>query len=144
MEKWLQLAEIVYKLGLPIAGAVALFLAYLRVSAANRQAEAQILQAESSIRQIDLGRWKQAIDFFVQSAGQLRDEKLEVRLAAVHTLRKLFDEFEEHRGMVIALLSEHLRDNPQRWSDADHPPADVREITKLLIDATRDDAIRDD
>jgi hypothetical protein len=74
LEKWLQLAEIVYKLGLPIAGAVALYLAYLRVSAANRQAEAQILQAQSSIRQIDLGRWKQAIDFFVQSAGQPRDE----------------------------------------------------------------------
>ena len=113
-------------------------MAYLRVTAANRQAEAQIRQADSATRQAELGRYKQATEIFTQAVGQLRDEKLEVRLAAIYTLRKLVDEFPEDRGMVVSLLAEHLRDNPKRWGENENPPADVREITQLLALSTSD------
>ena len=116
-----------------------MYLTYLRVSAANRQAEAQIRQADASTRQAELGRRKQATDIFLQAVGQLRDDKLEVRLAAIYTLRKLVDEFPEDRAMVVALLAEHLRDNPRRWPETDDPPADIREITRLLIGSTQKD-----
>ncbi len=132
MERWLALAEIVTKLSLPLAGAIGLYLAYLRVTAANRQAEAQIRQADSATRQAELGRYKQATEIFTQAVSQLRDDKLEVRLAAIYTLRKLGEEFPEDRSMVVALLAEHLRDHPRRWNESDDPPADVREITQLL------------
>jgi hypothetical protein len=117
---------------LPLGGGIGLYLAYLRVTAANRQAEAQIRQADSATRQAELGRYKQATEIFTQAVSQLRDDKLEVRLAAIYTLRKLVTVFPEDRGMVIALLAEHLRDNPRRWGDAEIPPADVREIMQLL------------
>ena len=139
MEFWLHLAEIVYKLTFPIGGAVGLYLTYMRISAANRQAEAQIRQADASTRQAELGRRQQATDIFVQAVGQLSDDKLEVRLAAIYTLRKLVDEFPEDRAMVVALLAEHLRDNPRRWAETDEPPADIREITRLLIGSTLKD-----
>jgi hypothetical protein len=138
MEPWLIVAEIIYKLCLPLGGGIGLYLAYLRVTAANRQAEAQIRQAESATRLAELGRYKQATDIFTLAVGQLRDDRLEVRLAAIYTLRKLVDEFPEDRGMVVALLAEHLRDNPRRWGDAETPPADVREIMKLLTFSTPD------
>lgn len=136
----MHVADIVYKFTFPVGGAVELYLTYLRISAANKQVEAQIRQADASTRQADLGSRKQATDIFVQAVGQLRDEKLEVRLAAIYTLRKLVDEFPQDRGMLVALLAEHLRDNPRRWGEAEDSPVDVREMTKLLIGSTQGDS----
>ena len=137
MDWWLHFAEVFYKLALPLGGGAGLYLAYLRVSAANRQAEAQIRQADASTRQAELGSRKQATDIFVQAVSQLSDEKLEVRLAAIYTLRKLVNEFPDDREMVVALLAEHLRDNSRRWGEGEDPPPDVRAITKLLIGSTQ-------
>lgn len=61
-----------------------------------------------------------------------------MRLAAVYTLRKLVDEFPEDNDMVVALLSEHLRENQRRWDDEQALPADISEITKLIVGATQD------
>lgn len=64
-----------YKVSLPVGGAIGLYIAYLRVTAANRQAEAQIRQADAATRQVELGRKKQASDLFNQALNQLRHEK---------------------------------------------------------------------
>ena len=68
------------KVGILIGGAIGTYLAWLRMSAANRQAEAQI-------RQADVQRRNYVTELFSSSVGQLRDEKLEIRLFAIYNLR---------------------------------------------------------
>jgi len=67
MQWWIQLSEIVRNfsnLGLLIGGGVGLYLAWLRVSAANRQAEASLKQAE-------LTRREHVAELYNRAAGQL-------------------------------------------------------------------------
>jgi len=132
LQDWLQFAEILNKLALPVGGSIGLFLAWRRVAAANRQAEAQIRQAEASTRQAELGNRKQASDLFSQAVGQLRDDKLEVRLWAIYSLRQVGHESPGDLDTIVSLLAAYIRDNPTRWRDDEEPPADVREILGIL------------
>jgi hypothetical protein len=131
MEWWLQLVEIIYKLALPIGGGIGLYLAWRRVTAANQQAEAQTRQAEASARQAELGRHKLVSDLFSQAVGQLGDDKLEIRLLAIYTLRRIAAEFPDFGRAVLELLTAYVRTNANKWGDAD-PPLDVQEIFKVL------------
>jgi hypothetical protein len=131
MQWWGQLFEILRNSGLLLGGGIGLYLAWLRVSAANRQAEAQINQAEASARQADIATRKHAVDLFQQSVGQLRDEKLEIRLLAIYNLRQLSSDYREYRRAVIEVLTAYVRENPQRWGD-NEPPLDIQEIFKFL------------
>lgn len=132
MQWWLQLSEMVRNLLLLVGGGIGVYLAWLRVAAANRQAEAQIDSAEASVRQAEIGRRKLVGDLFLQAVGQLRDEKLEVRLFAVYTLRKIIEDEVDYRGPVIELLTAYLRENGSPHGDA-APPLDIEEITKIVI-----------
>jgi hypothetical protein len=82
MQWWVQLFDILSKVGLLVGGAIGVYLAWLRVTAANRQAEA-------SIRQADLSRRSHVAELFNRAVGQLRDDKLEIRLGATYTLRQI-------------------------------------------------------
>lgn len=121
-----------YKVSLPVGGAIGLYIAYLRVTAANRQAEAQIRQADAATRQAELGRKKQASDLFNQALDQLRHEKVEVRLGAIYSLRQIASESSDDWGIVSGILTAYIRDNPIRWQEDEEPPADVREILGIL------------
>ena len=134
MAWWLQFAELVYKLSLPLGGAIGLYLAWQRVAAANRQAEAQIRQAEASARKTDLDRRKQAADLFNQAVNQLRDERLEVRLVAIYTLRQMLEDYPDEAKAIVPLLANFIRENPRPWGDGE-PPADVKEIAQILVAA---------
>ena len=46
MQWWIALSEIVRNFGLVLGGAIGIFLGWQRVRAANKQAEAQIRQAD--------------------------------------------------------------------------------------------------
>jgi hypothetical protein len=83
---WLVWADVLNKLALPVGGMIGLYLAWLRVEAANRQAEAQIRQADASTRQAELNRRRQEADLFNQAVGQLQSERLEVKLGAIYAL----------------------------------------------------------
>jgi len=131
MDWWVQAAEISSRFGLLVGGALGLYLAWLRVTAANRQAEAQIRQADASARQADLGQLKLVAELLSQAVAQMRDEKLEIRLFAITTLEQITEDFPDHRGAVLALLSAFVRDNTTKWGDAD-PPQDVKEIFRIL------------
>jgi hypothetical protein len=87
MQWWIQLSELMRNVGLIVAGGLGLYLAWLRVSAANRQAEAALKQSEIAIRQAELGRRAHVAELFNKAAGQLSDPRLEVRLSAIVTLR---------------------------------------------------------
>ena len=97
----------------------------------NQQAEAQIRQADAAAKQADLGRQKLIGDLFNQSVGQLRDEKLEVRLFAVYTLRKIGSDFPEYQTVVLELFASFVRENQNKWGESG-PPVDVLEIMKAL------------
>ena len=132
MDWWLHAAEVFYKISLPVGGAIGLYIAFMRVTAANRQAEAQIRQADAATRQAELGRKKQASDLFNQALDQLRHEKVEVRLGAIYSLRQIASESSDDSDIVLGILTAYLRDSPIRWKDDEEPPADVREILGIL------------
>lgn len=124
MQFWVDVFDILGKAGLLLGGAFGLYLAWLRVTAANRQAEASIKQAE-------LGRREHVAELFNRAVGQLGDAKLEIRLGAIYTMRQISDDFPEITAMVFELLTAYIRENPKDYADAP-PPADVREIMAML------------
>lgn len=131
MQWWIQLSEVLRNLGLVVAGGAGLYLAWLRVTATNRQAEAQTRQAETAISQAELSRREHVAERVNRAIGQLADPKLEVRLGAVYSLREIVQDFPERAHAVVEMLSAYLRENPRDYGDRP-PPVDVREIMKLV------------
>jgi hypothetical protein len=120
----LALTEIARNLGFVAASVVGIYLAWKRVTASTRQADAALVQAE-------LARRDHVAELFNRAVGQLTDVKLEVRLGAVYTLRQIAEDFSDLAEPTIELLSVYLRENEQRYGDSE-PPIDVREIMKTV------------
>ena len=129
---WAQYSEAVKNLLLIVGGGFGLYIAWLRVTAANQQAEA-------SMRQAELGRRAHVAELFTKAAGQPSDDKLEVRLAAIYTLREIGKDFPDLGGVVLELLSAYFRDHKQVYSLVEDPPADIREISHILQQMERRD-----
>lgn len=123
---WLALSEVVRNFGLVLAGVIGIYLAWRRVGAATRQAEASLEQAR-------LARRDHVAELFTRAAGQLRDDKLEVRLAAIYTLRQITRDFPDLSEPTFELLTTYLRENAYAYGDSE-PPIDVREIMNTLRD----------
>jgi hypothetical protein len=113
-------------LALIIGAPFGLYLAWLRVTAANRQAEASLSQAE-------LARRGHVAELFNRAVGQLSDAKLEVRLGAIYTLRQIARDFPDLAEPTFDLLSSYLRETSAQYQGVE-PPIDVREINKTLVD----------
>jgi len=124
MDWWIQFSEVVRNFSVPIGGALGLYLAWLRVTAANQQAVASIGQAE-------LSRRNHVDELFNRAVGQLTDEKLEIRLGAIYTLRKISRDFPDLTGAVFELFNAFIRENKVDYGDKE-PPVDVREIIELI------------
>ncbi len=106
-------------------------IAALRIRAANRQAEAQLKQAE-------MGRREHVAELFNRAVGQLSDEKLHVRLAAIYTLREVSRDFPDLTKAVLELLFTYLRERGATHGDA-LPPPDVREIMRIVRERISDE-----
>lgn len=127
---WVEFSEIVRNFGLLAAAVAGVVLAGMRVFAANRQADA-------SIRQAELTRRTHVADLFNRPVEQLDHEKMEVRLAAIHTLRQLGADFPDLSAAAVELLvGYYIREKVADYGDA-APPADVVEIMKLVRDRRR-------
>ena len=124
MQWWIQLLDILSKAGLLLGGAFGLYLAWLRVSAANQQADA-------SLRQAELARREHVAELYNRAVGQLGDPKLEVRLGAIYTLRQIGRDFPDLTSAVFELLNAYLRENPRDYGDAE-PPIDIQEIMSII------------
>ena len=94
MNDWVAVSEIVRNAALAIAGFVGAYLAWLQLSPAK-------LQARSATAQADLARRTHVIELFNRAAGQLRDSKLEVRLAAIYVLRGIAKDFPDFADPVF-------------------------------------------
>ncbi|MBS7537889.1 hypothetical protein KHC27_02915 [Ancylobacter lacus] len=88
-------------------------------------------QARAARTQADLARRTHVTELFNRAAGQLRDPKLEVRLAAIYTLREVAKDFPDLSDPIFELLQSYLRAGEIDYGD-DEPPIDVREIVKTL------------
>ena len=128
----LQNSEGLRNIALIIGGTVGIYLAWLRVAAANRQAEAQIWQAESGARQAELGQRKLVAELFSQAVGQLGDAKLEIRLFSIYTLRQIAEDYPDYRRPVVELLAAFVRAQPTQTNSDAEPPVDVREILRII------------
>src|SRR6266705_3321674 len=113
---WLSISEIVRNYALVIGGIVGIFLAWMRVTASTRQADASLQQAE-------LARRDHVAELFNRAVGQLTHEKLEVRLGAIYTLRQIARDFPDLAEPTFELLTTYLRESARDYGDAE-PPID--------------------
>jgi len=122
----LQISEIARNYGLIIGGLIGLYFAWKRVSASIRQADA-------SLQQADLARRDHVAELLNRSVGQLTNDKLEITLGAIYTLRQIARDFPDLSAPTLELLATYLRESSKAYGD-NEPPVDVREIMGILRD----------
>ncbi|WP_244597643.1 hypothetical protein [Roseitalea porphyridii] len=120
----LEFSELVRNAALAVVALVGTYLAWKRVFAANRQAEA-------STRQAELARRDFVAELFNRAVGQLAHERLEVRLGAVYILQQIAEDFPDLSKPVHRLLAAHLRENAIEYGDSE-PPLDIKEIMEFV------------
>jgi hypothetical protein len=111
---WIELSEVCRNFGLLTGGAFGLYLAWKRVTDANRQSEAALDQSVVSQKQAILSQRVHVSELFNQAVGQLGDEKLEIRLGAVYTLRDIAKDFPDLTASVFDLLNLYLREKASK------------------------------
>ncbi len=119
-------SEIVRNYAVIAGGCFGLYLAWLRVTAANRQADSQLKHAE-------LARRIHVSEVFNRTVGQLKDRKLEIRLGAILTMAQICKDYPDLSEPIIRLLTTHLMQNRLKYGDGE-PPADVQAIMDILRD----------
>jgi hypothetical protein len=92
-------SEVARNFGILIAGILGVGIAWWRSRAAN-------LQARAALEQSELARRDHITEIFNRAVGQLADERLEVRLGAIYTLRAICDD--ERYGPYTWPISETL------------------------------------
>lgn len=125
----LLLSELVRNYGLIVAAAIGVALAWWRTRASNRQAVAALRQAEVAQR-------SHVVEVFNRAIDQLGSEKLEVRLGAIYTLKRMSrdPQYVDYRVPTLETLAAYVRERSQGNSDGE-PAADIREIMKFLNEA---------
>ena len=124
MNNWVALSEIVRNVALAVAAFVGAFLAWRQLSPVSSQARSANTQAE-------LARRTHVTELFNRAVGQLRDPKLEVRLAAIYVLREVARDFPDFSDPIFELLQAYLRAGNIDYGD-DVPPVDIEAIIELL------------
>jgi hypothetical protein len=128
MQTWIALSEIVRNLALAVAAGIGSFLAWRKLGPERRQADTSVAQAE-------LARRAHVTELFNRAAGQLGDEKLEIRLAAIYVLREVGRDFPDLAAPVFELLQAHLRERQAAYGEGELP-IDVKAIIEVLRSRT--------
>ena len=84
-------------------------------------------QARAAQHQAELARRGYVAELFNRAVGQLDDEKLQIRLGAIYTLRQIAHDFSGLAGAVLELLNVNMRENAFEYGDSAVPP-NVQEI----------------
>lgn len=91
----------------------------------------ELKQAGTAAAKAELDRRAHVVELFNRAAGQLTDERLEVRLCAIYVLREIGRDFPDLANPVFELLAAHLRERHRNYGDGE-PPIDVQEIIATL------------
>jgi hypothetical protein len=124
MQSWLTFSEIIRNIGIILGGGGGIYLAWKRVVASNKQADAQL-------RQTELSRRSHVTELFNRAIGQLKDEKLEIRFGAILTLGQICVDFQDLSGPVVQLLLTYLREEKIDYGEKE-PPADIAEVIRII------------
>ncbi|WP_246688108.1 hypothetical protein [Methylobacterium sp. WL120] len=119
MQTWILVSEIVRNAGLALAAFGGVILAWWTLTP-------------------ELARRAHVTELFNRAAGQLGDERLEVRLAAIYVLREIGRDFSDLANPVFELLQAILRERQADYRDLD-PPVDVQAIMATLRMRIADD-----
>lgn len=119
-------SEIARNFGILIAGIIGLGIAWWRSRAAN-------MQAKAALEQNDLARRDHITELFNRAVGQLGDDKLEVRLGAIYTLRAICEDrtYRPYAEPIIQTLSAYVR-NRSSALDGNGMPEDLAVIVEWL------------
>ncbi|MGH7060159.1 MAG: hypothetical protein ACREFH_07235 [Stellaceae bacterium] len=125
----IQISEVIRNYGLIVAAALGMVLAWWRSRASNRQAVAALQQAEVAQRNHVVAMFNRAID-------QLGSEKLEVRLGAIYTLKRVSrdPQYVDYRVPILETLTAYVRERTRDDIKAE-PSVDIREIMRFLNEA---------
>jgi hypothetical protein len=76
------------------------------------------------------------VEMFNRAVDQLGSEKLEVRLGAIYTLKRISrdPEYADYRTPILETLTAYVRER-SREDTGDEAPVDVREIMNVLTEA---------
>lgn len=128
----IQVSELIRNYGLIAAAGIGVVLAWWRSRASNRQAIAALRQAEVAQR-------NHVVEMFNRAVDQLGSDKLEVRLGAIYTLKRISvdPQYIDYRLPILETLTAYVRERSRDDTNAE-PPVDIREIMKFLNDALSD------
>lgn len=88
------------------------------------------------MRQAELSRRDHVAELFNRAIGQLKDEKLEVRIGAILTLGQICVDFRDLSGPVVELPSTYLKEEKIDYGETE-APADTREIIRIIAKMSR-------
>ncbi len=121
-----QISELIRNYGLIVAAGLGVVLAWWRSRASNRQAIAALQQAE-------LAQRNHVVEMFNRAVDQLGSEKLEVRLGAIYTLKRISrdPQYADYRVPILETLAAYVRERTRDDTNAE-PSVDIREIMNFL------------
>ena len=124
-------SEIARNIGIVVAGIIGLGIAWWRSRAAN-------MQAKAALEQNELARRDHITELFNRAVGQLADDKLEVRLGAIYTLRAICEEetFRIYVTPIAETLSAYVRERSA--PESGEVPSDVKAVVELLLAMARE------
>ena len=120
-----EVSEVVRNWAIVLAGAVGVGLAVWRGFAADRQSRASRSQAE-------IARRAHTTEVFKDAVEQLSNDRLEIRLGAIFTLRQISDDFPDFKHYVFQLLTAYMKEQTAGSDPETDPSADIREIVEFL------------
>jgi hypothetical protein len=128
----IQVSELVRNYGLIVAAGIGVALAWWRSRASNRQAIAALQQAQVAQR-------NHVVEMFNRAVDQLGNDKLEVRLGAIYTLKRISGDpqYIDYKVPILETLAAYVRERSRDDTNAE-PPVDIREIMKFLSDSLSD------
>ncbi len=124
MQALVDLSEILRNLALTAAAAVGAWLAWQKLGPESSQAGSAVVQAA-------LARRAHVMELFNRAVGQLGEDRMEVRLAAIYILGEITVDFPDLSGPVFKLLENHL-DATMANFDGRDAPSDAQAIAEVL------------
>ncbi len=91
--------------------------------------------SKAALTEAELARQNHITEIFNRACGQLSDDKLEVRLGAIYTLKRicLDEQFNKYTTPIIETLSAYLREKTAGSLDAGQSgPLDIQVISETL------------